>query len=200
MKCFMFNKPSGCITARKDTVHKTVMDYFPEELRDRFHPLGRLDKDTEGLLIFSDDGHLDMQIMQPENHVPKTYHFRAIGCIDDEKVYNLENGVMLKAQTVLTKPAKFRFVSQGVMRDIVGLIPERYREKMEKNPDIPVFEAYLTITEGRKHQVKRMLKAVGCCVVWLRRVSVGALQLDENLEPGCYREMNDDEIQLLFNK
>lgn len=93
MQYYIFNKPGGCITARRDCVHKTVMDYFPENMRNTIHPLGRLDKDTEGMLILSDDGKLDMKIMQPENHVPKTYYFWAIGKITPDKIQKLESGV-----------------------------------------------------------------------------------------------------------
>ena len=194
----MFNKPGDCITAKRDISHKTVMDYFPDELKSVLHPLGRLDKDTEGLLVFADDGQLDMQIMQPHNHVPKKYHFWAIGTVDEDKIKKIETGVMLTGQTTLTKSSKFEFLSAGKMSDVVNLIPLRYRDKMKKNPHIPVFEAYLTITEGKKHQVKRMVKAIECCVVCLKRVSIGSLMLDENLKPGEYRKMTDEEIELLY--
>ncbi|MBQ8525114.1 MAG: pseudouridine synthase [Clostridia bacterium] len=200
MQYYMFNKPGGCITARRDDTHKTIMDYFPENMRNVLHPLGRLDLDTEGLLIVTDDGQLDMQIMQPHNHVPKKYYFWAIGSIDAEKMQRLEAGVMLTGQTEPTKPAEIRCISSGKMKDIVHLIPGKYREKMRKNPEIPVFEAYLSITEGRKHQVKRMIRSVGCCVVYLKRVSIGSLELDESLLPGEYRELSADELELLMNK
>lgn len=197
MKCYMFNKPGGCITARRDDRHSTVMDYFPENMRNTFHPLGRLDKDTEGLLILTDDGKLDMQVMQPDNHVPKTYYFYAIGVFDSEKAKRLENGVMLRARQELTKPAKTEYISSCTMDDILHLIPPQYRTKMSKNPHIPVFEGRITITEGKKHQVKRMLKCVDCCVVYLKRISIGSLKLDESLAPGEYRELTEKELELL---
>ena len=199
MQYYMFNKPGGCITARRDNVHKTVMDYFPEQMRDVFHPLGRLDMDTEGLLIVSDDGKLDMQIMQPQNHVPKKYYFWAIGKIDSDKVKSLETGVKLIGSDEPTKSAKIDVMSAGKIKNIIHLIPPRYRQKLMKNPTIPVFEACLTITEGRKHQVKRMLRAVGCCVVYLKRISIGSLELDEGLAPGQYRELTEKELELLSN-
>lgn len=197
MQYYMFNKPGGCITARKDTTHKTVMDYFPESMREVLHPVGRLDMDTTGLIVFTDDGKLDMQIMHPENHVPKKYFFWAIGTMDKQKAQRIENGVLLTGQTELTKPSELEILGTDKIINIIDFIPERFRPKMRKNPDIPVFCANLTITEGRKHQVKRMLRAVDCCVVSLKRVSVGSLFLDEGLKPGEYRELTEVELQLL---
>ena len=84
MLYYMFNKPQGCVTARTDAVHKTVMDYFPAELASRLHPVGRLDKDTCGLLILTDDGDLDFRIMQPDRHISKTYFFYAVGVMNEE--------------------------------------------------------------------------------------------------------------------
>ena len=200
MLYYMLNKPGGCITARKDISHKTVMDYFPENMREILHPVGRLDMDTTGLLIFTDDGKLDMEIMQPENHVPKKYFFRAIGTMDEVRAKKVESGVLLTGQTELTKPAVLEVQNTDKIINIIDHIPQRFRQKMSKNPDIPVFSGYLTITEGRKHQVKRMLRAVGCCVVSLKRVAVGSLFLDESLKPGEYRELTANELTLLKQK
>ena len=190
---YMFNKPRGCITARRDDRHKTVMDYFPGEQRFCLHPLGRLDLDTEGLLIVSDDGMLDQLIMQPERHVEKKYYFWAIGEPTPEKIQQLERGVVIEEGSV-TRPAKVRVVSTAKMRDICHLLSDRHRPKLMKNPDVPVFEGYLTITEGKKHQVKRMLRAVRCCVVYLKRVAIGGVELDESLNPGEYRSLTQKEL------
>lgn len=95
MVYYMFNKPMGCVTARHDELHKTVMDYFPEEQRLRLHPVGRLDLDTEGLLIVTDDGKLDGLLMQPGRHVEKQYFFRALGNIDEDKARLIESGIAL---------------------------------------------------------------------------------------------------------
>ena len=105
MLYYMFNKPMGCVTARSDAVHRTVMDYFPSELAEKLHPVGRLDKDTCGLLILTDDGMLDISIMQPRKHISKTYFFYAIGSMDDEKTALLENGVPLVGFTSLKSAA-----------------------------------------------------------------------------------------------
>ena len=199
MKYFMFNKPKGCITARVDMVHKTVMDYFPQSLNKVIHPLGRLDMETEGLLILSDDGSLDVKLMNPDCHVPKKYYFWAIGKIDREKINSIENGVVLKGQTAPTKKAKFQYVSSKKMRDIEDFLSDRYKNKLMKNPTVPVFDGYLTITEGKKHQVKRMMSAIGCCVVYLKRVSIGCLQLDSSLRPGEYRELTENELKMLLD-
>ena len=190
----MFNKPRGCITARCDARHSTVMDCFPEEDRFLLHPLGRLEMDTEGLMVVTDDGKLDMKVMNPEGHISKKYYFWAIGEMDDEKIRQLENGVDIGYGS-LTQPARAEWISAAQMCDICHMLGDRYRERLMRNPTVPVFDGYLTITEGKKHQVKRMLKAVGCCVVYLKRVSIGELQLDDALSPGEYRALTDSELE-----
>ena len=191
---YMFNKPRGCITARRDDRHSTVMDYFPAEDRFSLHPLGRLDMDTEGLMVVTDDGKLDMKVMNPEGHIAKKYYFWAIGEMDDEKIRRLENGVDI-GYGCLTQPARAEWVSAAKMCDICHMLGDRYRERLMRNPTVPVFDGYLTITEGKKHQVKRMLKAVGCCVVYLKRVSIGNLILDDTLSSGEYRALTDSELE-----
>ncbi len=191
---YMFNKPRGCITARRDDRHSTVMDWFDEEDRFLLHPLGRLDLDTEGLMVVTDDGKLDMRVMNPQGHVPKKYYFWAIGQGDDDKKARLESGVDI-GWGWITQPAQAEWVSSGQLQDICHLLGDRYRDRLMRNPTVPVFDGYLTITEGKKHQVKRMLKAVGCCVVYLKRVSIGALQLDESLAPGEYRPLTQSELE-----
>ena len=192
---YMFNKPRGCITARRDDRHRTVMDYFPEEQRFRLHPLGRLDLDTEGLMIVTDDGMLDVRVMDPAGHIAKKYYFWAIGEPDPEKIRRLEEGVVIQEGGAVTRPAKAQVMSTGQISDICHMLADRYLPKLMKNPTVPVFDGYLTITEGKKHQVKRMLKAVGCCVVYLRRVSIGGLELDEALAPGQYRPLTAKELE-----
>ena len=104
LKYYMFHKPRGCITAVTDPTHKTVMEYFADEKVEGLHPVGRLDKDTEGLLLITNDGKWNQEIMHPENHVPKTYFFWALGDLDEEKIHLIENGVDLRGMTA--KPAK----------------------------------------------------------------------------------------------
>lgn len=197
MLYYMFNKPQGCVTARSDAVHRTVMDYFPRELAERLHPVGRLDKDTCGLLILTDDGDLDFRIMQPDRHVSKTYFFYAIGTMNDEKKQLLEKGVPMVGFTtgaaVLTLQKEYRIC------ELEKFMPAERRERYMRNPDGPAFSASLTIHEGKKHEVKRMLEAVGCRIFYLRRESIGSLQLDSSLAEGEYRELSDNEVDMLGN-
>lgn len=193
----MFNKPQGCVTARSDAVHRTVMDYFPRELAERLHPVGRLDKDTCGLLILTDDGDLDFRIMQPDRHISKTYFFYAIGTMNDEKKQLLEKGVPMVGFT--TGVASFILKKEYRICELEKFMPAERRERYMRNPDGPAFSASLTIHEGKKHEVKRMLEAVGCRIFYLRRESIGSLQLDSSLAEGEYRELSENEVDMLGN-
>ena len=195
MLYYMFNKPQGCVTARSDMIHKTVMDYFPPELAAKLHPVGRLDKDTCGLLILTDDGDLDFKIMQPDRHISKTYFFYAAGTMDDEKKQRLESGIAMAG--FISKSAVFTFNNVYHMRDLEQFIPGELRERYMKNPDGSAFSASLTIHEGKKHQVKRMLEAVNCKIFYLRRDSIGMLRLDDDLEQGHFRPLTDEEVSML---
>ena len=104
---FMFHKPKGAVTARRDDRHKTVMDYFPEEDRDILFPVGRLDKDTEGFLIVTDDGMFTYRLLSPESHIEKTYFFYALGIPDEKKLSELQGGVSIyRNRDDKTAPAK----------------------------------------------------------------------------------------------
>ena len=195
MTYFMFNKPAGCVTARSDAVHKTVMDYFPPELRTKLHPVGRLDKDTRGLLIITDDGDLDQRIMQPRRGIGKTYFFYALGTMTEEKKRLLENGISLADRT--TGKAVFTFGKEYRIRELEPFMPEERRERYMRFPDGPAFSASLTVSEGRKHEVKLMLEAVQCRIIYLRRDAIGGLTLDPTLAPGGYRGLTEAELALL---
>lgn len=195
---YMFNKPKNCVTARRDELKPTVMDYFPEEWRDRLHPVGRLDIDTEGLLIITDDGKLDNRLMQPRHHVEKRYFFRALGHIDDDKKHAIESGIALYHKDHIAAPARLEIVGYSKVWDEREQIPPQHRSKWLKNPEGPVTTGFLSITEGKKHQVKLMIKSVGCRVFTLKRVRIGGLELDETLEPGKWRELTEDELRLLL--
>lgn len=164
---YLFHKPAGCVTAVKDAVHKTVMDYFPPEIRRGLSPVGRLDRDTEGLLLITDDGALAHHLLSPARHVPKTYYAR------------LDSPVMESARDLF---------AEGV--DIGDKKPTLPAQLEILSPK----EAEVTITEGRFHQVKRMFSAVGCEVVYLKRLSMGKLSLGE-LPKGGYRELTAEEIE-----
>lgn len=195
---YMFYKPSGCVTARKDVSERTVLDYFPKEVRDYLFPVGRLDKDTEGLLLFTNDGEFNHRLMAPENHVEKTYFFWALGSIDNSDINQLKKGVYLHSQEERAIASRVEVLKHGIFYELQDEIASCLQiTDMEHNAGQPVVSGYLTITEGRKHQVKRMLKAIGCYVIYLKRISIGEVYLDNDLEKGEYRLLTTKEIQLL---
>ena len=195
----MFNKPRGCITACSDERHKTVMDYFPEGEREGLFPVGRLDKDTEGFLIITDDGPLSFRVTNPESEIEKTYFFYAKGELDEEKIKRLEGGVDIMASSVhKTAPAKAEKVGECTFRDIAHLLDcDPARLKYTRHGDVPVTAVKITITEGKKHQVKRMIRYTGPKVVYLKRLSMDSLTLDDTLPAGSYRALTEEEISLL---
>ncbi len=195
---YMFNKPRGCITARRDERHKTVMDYFPEEKRDVLFPVGRLDGDTEGFLLVTDDGELCYKLLRPEHHIPKTYFFIALGALTDEKIALLEGGIKIyKNSELITSPAKIEDVRTLTYKDITEHLPEKERRMSERRASLPAVSAFVTITEGKKHQVRRMLRHVGCKIVYLKRVKMAELSLDAALPLGEYRALTDAELEIL---
>lgn len=167
---FMLNKPADYITATKDDNQKTVLDLFKSENRNDLFAVGRLDKDTVGLLIITNDGDLSHHLTSPKHHVSKTYYVKTRTVVSDEDLKILSNGVELTGDG-MTKPAKTERISDC--------------------------ELYLTITEGMYHQVKRMLNAVNNEVIFLKRVSMGDVSLDEGLKEGQYRRLTTEEIELL---
>jgi len=165
---YLFHKPAGCVTAKQDNVHKTVMEYFPEEIRAKdIAPVGRLDLDTEGLLLFTNDGPLTHHLLSPTHHIPKTYYAVLDKEVPMEAIEQFREGVDI-GDDKLTLPAELVILSKK--------------------------EAELTIHEGRFHQVKRMFEAVGCTVTYLKRLSMGALILGE-LEKGKYRKLTEEEVK-----
>lgn len=196
-KCYyMFHKPTGCITARSDPRHATIMDYIDSD-RPGLHPMGRLDKDTTGLLLLTDDGKFNDYLMSPKNHVPKTYEFCALGDLTFEYQKELMQGIYLKGDPKITAPCKITVTGHSVLTDIIPLITDtHYRSLLKNRPDHPVTFGRITITEGRKHHVKRLLKYAHCCVVSLKRISIGELALDPDLAPGTYRPLTPKEMSL----
>lgn len=187
---YMFHKPAGCITAVRDDRHRTVMEYFSSADVPGLHPVGRLDKDTEGLLFVTNDGLWNQKLMNPENHVEKTYFFWALGELSREDHHRLEQGIELRGgRAGASRLVRGETAVLGDIQDLArGIKPGNRKEQ-------PVFSGHLTIYEGRKHQVKRMLKAAGCYVVYLKRVSIGGIKLDENLASGEFRPLYHDELQ-----
>lgn len=164
---YMLHKPAGVITATEDKKENTVMDILREEKVKNLFPVGRLDKDTEGLLLITDDGELAHNLLSPKKHVDKEYLVKVRNSISEEDCRKLSEGVDIGDE----KPTALAKV-------------ERVAEK----------EILLTIREGRFHQVKRMLQAVGNEVLYLKRLSMGSLRLPEDLEKGAYRPLSEEEI------
>lgn len=178
---YLLHKPAGCVTAKQDNVHKTVMEYFPDEIRTKdIAPVGRLDLDTEGLLLFTNDGPLTHHLLSPTHHIPKTYYAVLNKEVPEMAVELFKNGVDI-GDDKLTLPAE------------LTILPVSTYENGED-----VYSAELTISEGRFHQVKRMFEAVGCTVIYLKRLSMGSLTLG-NLEKGEYRKLTEEEIIELQN-
>ncbi|WP_078555555.1 pseudouridine synthase [Bacillus alkalicellulosilyticus] len=170
----MMNKPKGVISATEDREHETVIDLLAYEhaLFEPF-PVGRLDKDTEGFVLLTNDGKLAHELMSPKKHVPKTYVATVSGRVSEEDIVSFKQGVELDDGYV-TKPGELVIHVPGEISKIA-----------------------LTISEGKFHQVKRMFKSVGKKVLELKRISIGPLQLDENLGLGEYRELTEEEIERL---
>ncbi len=171
----MMHKPQGVLSATEDNRDRTVIDLLDTDSQ-HFEPfpVGRLDKDTEGFLLLTNDGKLAHNLLSPKKGVPKTYFAHIEGVVTEEDIERFEEGVILD-DAYLTKPGKLRIL---------------------KSADVSEIE--LTITEGKFHQVKRMFAAVGKQVVYLKRLSMGPLSLDENLPLGSYRELTDAELDLLL--
>ncbi len=167
----MMHKPPGVISATDDQYDKTVIDLLaPEFQHYKPFPVGRLDKDTEGLLLITNDGQLAHQLLSPKKDVGKTYYAKISGNVTDEDVLAFAAGVLLE-DGYKTKPATLNILSAGSQSEIE-----------------------VTITEGKFHQVKRMFEAVGKKVVYLKRLSMGELELDQSLKLGTYRELNSEEL------
>lgn len=172
----MMNKPPGVISATEDLRDETVIDLL-EPLQQHFQPfpVGRLDKDTEGLLLLTNDGVLAHNLLSPKKHVPKVYYAQIEGVVTEEDVEKFANGVELDDGYV-TKPGKLVILKSAQQSEIE-----------------------LMIQEGKFHQVKRMFEAVGKRVTYLKRISMGSLTLDENLALGEYRELTTEELNGLQN-
>ena len=164
---YLLYKPAGVITATEDKKEKTVLDLFPPEKRKNLFPVGRLDKDTEGLLLVTNDGELAHNLLSPKKKIPKTYYVETMMVITDQMKESLCKGVDI-GEKEITCPAEVEVISLNSL--------------------------FLTITEGKFHQVKRMLKAVGNEVTYLKRVSMGTLTLDPNMEKGTFRNLTMEEI------
>ena len=175
---YMLNKPKGFVSATKDREHKTVVDIISSSEKKDLFPVGRLDIDTEGLLLITNDGELAHRLLAPKNHVEKTYYVEVSGILDDVDVDAVEKGLDI-GEEKNTIPAKMEILKTDIQNNISS--------------------CYLTIHEGKFHQVKRMMKKLGKTVTYLKRVSMGSLILDSKLKKGNYRKLTEQEIIELKN-
>lgn len=173
---YMLNKPAGVISATEDQRDRTVIDLIGDRKRKDLFPAGRLDKDTEGLLLITNDGQLAHRLLSPRRHVDKTYYARIRGRVTEEDVGSFAHGVNIGSGEAQ------EWTAPGVLEIIAG---------GEES------EILLTIQEGKYHQVKRMFEAVGKEVAYLRREQMGTLTLDKGLKPGEYRPLTAEELALI---
>ena len=171
----MMNKPKNTVSATEDAIERTVVDILRDE--DRIYkvfPVGRLDKDTEGLMLLTNDGELAHKLISPKKDVEKKYYVEVSGELKNEHLKIIKEGVILE-DGYRCKPARLEILDSS-----------------EGNS-----KANILITEGKFHQVKRMMKSLGATVTYLKRLSIGSLKLDENLKLGEYRYLTDDELNKL---
>ncbi|MEG0394245.1 pseudouridine synthase [Anaerorhabdus sp.] len=166
----MLNKPQGVISATEDGLHETVLNCIQDTTKGLF-PVGRLDIDTEGLILLTNDGQLAHDLLSPKKHVDKTYYVEISEPLSKESIELIEKGITIDGDE-LCKPAKVKVLSDMAIE--------------------------LTITEGKFHQVKRMILACQSEVTYLKRISMGSLQLDEELELGQWRYLTNDELESLM--
>ncbi len=171
----MLHKPAGVVSATEDGRDRTVLDLLPPQYREMgLFPVGRLDKDTEGLLLITNDGPLAHRLLSPRHHVDKVYYVEVDGILDQEDVEAVSQGILLR-DGYQCLPGKLELLSGNTA-------------------------AYITIREGKYHQIKRMMAARGKPVTYLKRIKFGALTLDEQLDKGGWRALTDREIHSLFRQ
>jgi len=168
----MMNKPQGYVCSNEDPFSPTVFSLIPEKLKYRnLHTVGRLDKDAEGLLILTNNGEYTHKVISPKKHVEKEYFVKLENEVDIQRLKEFENGVVLD-DGYKTLPAKYTIIDS--------------------------YTVTLVVHEGKYHQVKRMFEAIGNKVVYLKRIRIGELKLDENLKPGEYKVIDEPEAFLVF--
>ena len=170
MEYWMLHKPAGVVSATEDRRDRTVLDLLSDAARKDLFPVGRLDKDTEGLLLVTDDGALSHALMSPSRHVSKVYEAELDGVLVPDAAERFGAGLTLRDGTVC-RPALLELLPDGRVR--------------------------VTLHEGKYHQVKRMIAACGATVTFLKRVQLGGVRLDESLAPGEFRELTEEELGAL---
>lgn len=167
---YMLNKPQGVVSATNDNLHTTVVELITTTDKKDLFPVGRLDKDTEGLLLITNDGELAHQLLSPKKRVAKVYYAKVQGEITQEDIELFDKGITLE-EGFTTLPSQLTIIGNGELSEVV-----------------------VTIYEGKFHQVKRMFHAIGKEVKYLKRLSMGNLTLDSNLLVGEYRELTKEEL------
>ena len=170
---YMLNKPAGYVSATTDAKDKTVLELITDKKRKDLFPVGRLDKDTEGLLLITNDGDLAHRLLAPKKHVDKLYYAKVDGVVTEEDRQAFADGVNI-GEDEMPRPGVLEILKSD-----------------------EVSEIHLTVQEGKFHQVKRMFEAVGKKVIYLKRISMGTLYLDENLKLGEYRALTEEEVKHL---
>lgn len=170
---YMMNKPTGVISASDDSREETVVDLIAEQKRKDLFPAGRLDRDTEGLLLITNDGGLAHRLLSPKHHVDKKYYAVVSGAVTDEDVQAFADGLILP-DGLECLPAKLEILRAGATSEVE-----------------------VVIQEGKFHQIKRMFATRGMEVLYLKRLTMGPLILDDTLEPGEYRRLTNEELQAL---
>lgn len=217
---YMLHKPAGVLSASEDRRQTTVVDLInlnDELVRKDLFPVGRLDKDTEGLLIITNDGPLAHQLLVPKHHIDKTYYAIVTGTITEDDQRAFTRGIRYD-EKLTALPATLRVLSTGktvaALRRELGFTATSERllrtrlagpafigaeEPADITEDSLVSEVEITIQEGKFHQIKKMVKALpgGKEILYLRRISMGALRLDPKLAPGEFRKLSEDEIRIL---
>lgn len=192
---YLFHKPFSCVTARRDGRYPTVMDWFRELDNSDLSPVGRLDRETEGLLLITDDGQFNRQMTRPEFRKEKTYEFTVLGDLTEEKRQLLEAGVLLNGDDAPTAPARVTVTGKSTLGEVLPALHPEIQEKSRHNPmDRPVTFGTITITEGRNRQIRRMMKTQRLLVLQLKRTRMGEITLPEDLKPGEWVEIAPDRV------
>lgn len=184
---YMLNKPAGCVSATKDGLSQTVIEFLKNEPTRDLFPVGRLDKDTEGLLLITNDGMLAHNLLSPKKHVDKTYIAFVDKSLNENEISEFKSGVDIGDETP-TLPAEIYLASEAE-------ISEHKNNTFLDSNDSFFEAAYIVIIkEGRYHQIKRMFEHFNSKVVFLKRLSMGSLSLDTQLQPGQYRNLTSEEL------
>lgn len=164
---YMMNKPQGVITATKSEIKQTIFDLMDVNTKGLF-PVGRLDRDTEGLVLITSDGDLNHRLLEPFEHADKTYYVELKRPLEKQYIEMLEKGIKIRSEKEICLPCKIQMITENTL--------------------------FITLHEGKYHQIKKMMMASRNIVTYLKRISIGSLVLDENLKPGEYRPLTQEEI------